>query len=36
MIFRICVWLSPPHAPMNTEIIEMVVVSKGSSSSWIW
>lgn len=32
IIFRVCVWFSPPQAPMKIEEIAMMVVVVGSRS----
>lgn len=29
MIFRVCVWLSPPHAPMKIDVIARIDVRVG-------
>lgn len=32
MIFRVCVWFSPPHAPIKMDIIASVMVMVGLMS----
>lgn len=36
MIFRVCVWLSPFQAPINTEMMADMTIKLGFISSWNW
>lgn len=36
MIFRVCVWFNPPHAPVKIDVIARTDVMVGFRNWWIW